>query len=80
MSNNMAEIVSLAFMDPFPVVGSLDMSGTIILWGPIKQGNQGFEVMDALAKIELGKGNWNQMKLDCVTQEDLETMLESDQE
>lgn len=44
MTNAYSEVQILQFMDPYPLLASLDLSGHIIVWGPFKQGVLTFSV------------------------------------
>lgn len=44
MTNAYSEVLILQFMDPYPLLAGLDLSGHIIVWGPFKQGALTFNV------------------------------------
>jgi hypothetical protein len=39
MTNNYNEVYVLEFLEPYPLLASIDSSGDIIIWGPFKRSN-----------------------------------------
>ena len=51
MTNNFTEILVLEFLDPFPLLCSLDVSGQIIIWEQLQQFSFSFRIYQALIAI-----------------------------
>ena len=53
MTNNFNEIQILDFLDPFPLLASLDVTGQIIVWEPLKQFTLSFAIYKPQFSISL---------------------------
>ncbi|CDW75100.1 rna recognition motif [Stylonychia lemnae] len=51
MTNNFSDILVLEFLDPFPLLCTLDVSGQIIIWEQLQQFSFSFKIYQALITI-----------------------------
>ncbi len=51
MTNNQSDVQALEFLDPFPLLASLDLSGSIVIWQPLVQFGFSFKIYQPVVTI-----------------------------